>query len=112
MSEEAKTASPAAEGPKETEPLDPRAEAVRDSLVHLLNSAQGIWRDALDSQIKLTKCTDELQIGMKEIKQYSATPTWPNGMKLLQSSINRIQMCKRRIGAIGGRLNKIAQTLQ
>ena len=100
------------ENQAEAVPLDPRAEAVRDSIIHLLNSAQGIWKDALDSQVRLTECADQLQTEMTEIRQYSALPTYPSGMKLLQSSLNRIQVCKKRITAVGGRLNRIAATLE
>lgn len=110
MSEEVVSEAPQ-EVPVEEKPIDPRAVAVKDSIVNLLDSAQGIWRDAMASQVRLTKAADILQQHMNEIKEYSALPIYP-GMKTLQNSINRIQNCKKRIGTVGTRLNRISGILQ
>jgi hypothetical protein len=97
--------------PAEPVPMDPRAEKARDELVRLVNSAQGIWRDALQSQVRLTQYIDQLQIQITEIKQYTAVPAYPAGLKRLQASHNRILAVKKRIATVGSRLTRLSNTL-
>ena len=87
--------------------MDPRAILLNEQLVQLLNAAQGIWKDALESQVRLTVKADYLQESLDQIKQLSALPNYPAGMRQLQNSINRVQTCRKRITAVQNRLNKL-----
>jgi hypothetical protein len=94
------------------EPLDPRAEKVHDELSSLVKSGLGVWRDILDSQDRLTKSIQELQQEMDEINELSALPVFRGGMPLLESGVNRVQQCKKRIVAVGNRLKKLDANFQ
>ena len=96
---------------KEEKEMDPRALQLNEQLIKLLNAAQGIWKDALESQVRLTVKADYLQESLDQIKQLSALPNYPAGMKQLQNSINRVQICKKRIVAVQNRLNKLNMIL-
>jgi hypothetical protein len=77
MSEEAAPAAPdapAAEPP--AEPLDPRAEKIRDELVGLLRTGLGSWEKAVDSQNRLSGLIKALGVEMAETKEFSATPVF------------------------------------
>lgn len=102
----------AAPEPSVPRELDPRAVEMKEKLVNLLNSAQGIWKDALQSQISLTQKCDDLQEAINEVKEFAALPSYPNGMRQLQVCIGRVQNAKKRIIQVGGRLNHISQILQ
>lgn len=102
----------AAPEPSVPRELDPRAVEMKERLVNLLNSAQGIWKDALQSQISLTQKCDDLQEAINEVKELAALPSYPNGMRQLQVCIGRVQNAKKRIIQVGGRLNHISQILQ
>lgn len=97
------------QAPQEAE-VDPRAAAFKEELVLLLNAAQGIWKDALKSQIDLTQRSDLLQSEINEIKQLSALPQYP-GIKVLQQQINRINNCNKRVLAVKARLDRLSQQL-
>jgi hypothetical protein len=43
------------------EPIDPRAESVRDELAGLVKSGLGVWRDTVDSQMRLAKLLENMQ---------------------------------------------------
>ena len=98
--------------PSENKPNDPRGEAIKTEIVELLNAAQGVWKDAYQSQVRLTKMVDQLQEEISDIKSYSAPPSYPAGMKTLNSSLERIKNCKKRITQISNRLNRVSNTLQ
>ena len=116
MTEEKETISQ----PEEQQPEEPkieekqpdeRAVALNENLVQLLNAAQGIWKDALESQVRLTVKADYLQESLNQIKEYSALPNYPHGTKQLQNSINRVQICRKRIAAVQARLAKLSAIL-
>jgi hypothetical protein len=96
----------------ESDPLDPRAAEMSNSLVGLLNAALGIWRDTVDSQDRLSKAVDQLQEEINDIKEFSALPIFRAGLPLLESNINRVQACKKRIASVGARLKRIDNGLQ
>ena len=105
--ESQEAAKPVEEKETEKRELDPRAQVLNSQLINLLNAAQGIWKDALESQVRLTVKADYLQESLDQIKQYSALPNYPAGLKQLQNSINRVQICKKRIIAVQNRLAKL-----
>lgn len=84
-----------------------KSAAVYEKLKYLFDSAQGIWRDAYESQKRLSEVTDKLQQDIDEIKKLTGLPNYPSGMKKLQSSISRVQSAKKRIISIGNRLNRL-----
>ena len=87
--------------------IDPRCESVKGELVQLLEAAQGIWKDALQSQVRLTVKADLLQESLNQIREYSALPSYPHGLKQIQDSIRRIGICKKRIDTITNRLSRL-----
>jgi hypothetical protein len=117
---DAPSAEPAAEvlaepepaPPPPPEPLDPRAEKIRDELAELLRAGLGSWEKAVDSQNRLSGLIKELGVEMAEIKEWSATPVFRGGMPLLESAMSRAQACRRRLGAVGGRLKKLEANIQ
>ena len=84
---------------------------IKEQIILLLESAQGIWKDALQSQVKLTVKADLLQESLNQIKEFSSLPSYPGGLKQIQNSINRISNCKKRIFLVSNRLNKLNQIL-
>jgi hypothetical protein len=98
--------------PPPEEPLDPRAEKIRDELAGLVKSGLGVWRDTLESQDRLTKALADLQQEMDEINELSALPVFRGGLPLLEAGINRMQLCKKRVVAVGNRLKKLEANLQ
>jgi hypothetical protein len=91
---------------------DPRAEAVRDELAALVRSGLGAWRGAVESQTKLAHSLEQMQQEMDEILELSALPVFRGGMPLLEAGVNRVQLCKKRVIAIGNRLKKLDTALQ
>ncbi|KAH0785282.1 hypothetical protein GPJ56_010693 [Histomonas meleagridis] len=89
-----------------------KAKALDQKLLHFFNAAQGIWKDAFQSQERLAAAADKLQEDINMIKQLTALPMYPSGMKHLQICVDRIQNSKKRIIAIGNRLNKIEAILK
>jgi hypothetical protein len=82
-----------------------------------LRTGLGSWEKAVDSQTRLSGLIKALGVEMAEIKEFSATPVFRGGMPLFQSAMARAQACKRRLGAVGGRLKRLdanirAQKLQ
>jgi len=107
--------------PKESEPeqqqtenkeLDPRGKQIEEKILALINSAQGIWKDAFDSQVRITKKVDELQETINAINEYTAIPRYPAGLKLLELSVARINNVNSRLMVIHSRLNKIRNIIQ
>lgn len=96
---------------KEVTPKDPRGEDLKTEIVELLTSAQSVLKDALDSQIKLAKMTEQFQESINEIKTRTAVASYPAGMRSLQASMSRIQICKKRIAQVGKRMNRIANII-
>lgn len=88
-------------------PKDPNGELLKEKMVMLLNAAQGIWKDALESQVKLTVKVDYFQESINQIKELSALPNYPHGIRQIQNSIARVQACKKRIMNVQARLNKL-----
>ena len=97
---------------KEATPKDPRGEDLKTEIVELLTSAQSVLKDALDSQIKLAKMTEQFQESINEIKTRTAVASYPAGMRSLQASMSRIQICKKRIAQVGKRMNRIANIIK
>jgi hypothetical protein len=97
---------------KEPEPIDARAETVRDELAGLVKSGLGVWRAAVESQTKLADSLAQMQEEMDEILELSALPVFRGGMPLLEAGVNRVQLCKKRVIAIGNRLKKLDANLQ
>lgn len=89
-----------------------KSASLNEKLVYLVNSAQGIWKDAYESQKRLSIVTDKLQQDIDEIKKLTGLPNYPSGMKKLQNSINRVQNAKRRILNIQNRLNRLDMILK
>ena len=98
--------------PIENQELDPRGKQVEEKILTLINSAQVIWKDAFDSQVRLTKKVDALQENMNLIKEYTAIPRYPAGLKLLELSIARINNVNSRLLAVHSRLNKVRAIIQ
>ncbi|EAY22972.1 hypothetical protein TVAG_077190 [Trichomonas vaginalis G3] len=109
--EKVETEEPQVEEKPAELPKDPNGELLKENMVLLLNAAQGIWKDALESQAKLTVKIDYLQESINQIKELSALPNYPQGIKHIQNSINRTQACKKRIAMVQARLNKLNQIL-
>lgn len=93
-------------------PPDPRTVKVRDEFVRLLGSAESIWRDAFRSQVQLASSLDELATTITEIKQFTQLPNYPAGIRRLQACQARVVAAKKRIGAIGPRLSRLALVAQ
>jgi hypothetical protein len=117
MTEEGAPPPEAEPGPEaqadQTKPeLDPRAADVREKFVALLSCAESVWRDALQSQVTLAACLDQLQLEIAGVRQFTQIPSYPAGMKKLQGCQNRVLAVKKRIAAAGGRLAKISVAWQ
>ena len=80
-------------------------------IVDLLNSAQGIWKDSINSQVKLFELITELEKRINEINQLTAIPVFPHGSRQLASCLNRLIQVKNRLTVTQGRLNAISQKI-
>lgn len=94
------------------ETRDIRAIQLDTEIETLLNAAQGIWRDALESQLAISQKTAALHESITEIKSLSSLLTYPAGTKKIQQIITRLQSVRRRINTVNGRLNRISATLE
>jgi hypothetical protein len=55
---------------------------------------------------------DELSVTITDIRQFTQVPNYPAGMRRLQSCQARVATVKKRIGAIGPRLSRLAMVVK